>query len=80
VGRRGVYRVLVGKPESKSLLGRSNSRWDDVNKMDLHEVECGIMDWIEVAQNKDRFRALVYAVMKLPVPYETGNFTWLRIG
>ena len=65
----------MGKPESKILLGRSSSRWDDVNKMDLHEVECGIMDWIEVAQDKDRFRALVNAGMKLPVPSETGNFT-----
>jgi len=74
VGRRAVYRVLLGKPKCKILLGRSISRWKDVIKMDLQEVECGIMDWIELAQDEDRFRALVNAAMKLPVPYNTGNF------
>jgi len=69
--RRGVYRVLAGKPEGKRPLGRPRHRWEDNNnnnKMDLQEVGCGGMDWIELAQDKDRWRALVNAVMKLRVP------------
>jgi len=66
--RRGVYRILVGKPEGKSPLGRPNHRWKDNIKMDLQEVECRPMDWIEVAQDRDRWRALVNAVMNLRVP------------
>ena len=52
--RRGVYRVLVGKPEGKRPLGRPRCIWEDNIKMDLQEVECGGMDWIEVAQDRDR--------------------------
>jgi len=66
--RRGIYRVLVGKPEGKSPLGRPMRRWDDNIKMHLQEVRCGCMDWIELAQYKDRWRALVTAVMNLRVP------------
>ena len=62
---RGVYRVLVGKPEVKRPLGRPRRRWDDNITFDLQEVECGGMDWIEMAQDKDRWRALVNAVMNL---------------
>ena len=51
---RGVVRVLVGKPEGKSPLGRPRSRWEDNIKMDLQEVGCGGMDWIELAQDRDR--------------------------
>jgi hypothetical protein len=51
--RRGVYRVLVGKPEGREQLGRPRSRWEDI-KMDLQEVGCGVMDWIELAQDRDR--------------------------
>jgi len=65
---RGVYRVLVGKPEGKRPLGRPRHRWEDNIKMDLQEVGCGGVDWIELAQNRDRWRALVNAVMNLRVP------------
>jgi len=66
--RRGVYKVLVGKPEGKIPLGRPRRRWDDNIKMDLQEVGCGGMDWIDLAQDRDRWRALVNAVMNLRVP------------
>jgi hypothetical protein len=66
--KRGVYRVLVGKPEGKKPLGRPRRRWEDNIKMDLQEVGCGGMDWIELAQNRDRWRALVNSVMNLRVP------------
>jgi hypothetical protein len=65
---RGVYRVLVGKPEGKRPLGRPRCRWEDNIKMDLWEVGCGGMDWIQLAQDKDRWPALVNAVMNLCVP------------
>ena len=66
--RRGVYRVLVGKPEGKRPLGRPRRRWEDNIKMGLQEVGCGDMDWMELAQNRDRWRALVSAVMNFRVP------------
>ena len=66
--RRGVYRVLLGKPEGKRPLGRTRRRWEDNIKMDLQEVRCGGMDWIEVAQDRDRWRALVNEVINLRVP------------
>ena len=66
--RKGVYRVLVGKPEEKKPLGRPRRRWEDNIKMDLQEVGCGVMDWIELAQDRDRWRALVNSVMYLRVP------------
>jgi hypothetical protein len=56
------------KPEGKRLLGRSRRRWEDNIKMDLQEVGCGCIDWIELAQDRDRWRALVNAVMNLRVP------------
>jgi len=58
----------VGKPEGKRPLGIPRRKWEDNIKMDLHEVECGGMDWIELAQDSDRWRALLNAVMKLRVP------------
>ena len=66
--RRGVYRVLVGKPKGKRAIGRPRRRWEDNIKMDLQEVGCGGMDWIELAQDRDRWRALVTAVINLRVP------------
>jgi len=68
VERRGVYRVLVGKPVGKRALGRPRRRWEDNIKMDLQEVGCGSMEWIELAQDMDRWRAIVSAVMNLRVP------------
>jgi hypothetical protein len=67
-GDGGVYRILVGKPEGKRPLGRTRRRWDDNIKMDLPEVGCGGMDWIDMAQDRDRWRALVTAVMNRRVP------------
>jgi hypothetical protein len=64
---RGVYKVLVGKPEGKRTQGRPRCKWDDNTKMDLQEVGCGGMDWIELVQDRPRWRALVYAVMNLRV-------------
>ena len=66
--RRGVYRILVGKPEGKRPFGRPRRRREDNIKMDLQEVGCKGMDCIELAQDKDRRRALVMAVMKLRLP------------
>jgi hypothetical protein len=65
---RRVYRVLVGKPEGKRPLGRPRRRWVDNIKMDLQEMGCGYMDWIGLAQGRDRLRTLVGAVMNLRVP------------
>jgi hypothetical protein len=62
---RVVYRVLVGKSEGKRPLGRPRHRWEDNVRMDLQEVGCGCEDWIGLAQDRDRWRALVSAVMKL---------------
>jgi len=64
---RGVCRVLLGKPEGKRPLGRPRLRWEDNIKMDLQQVACGGMDWIELTQDRDRWRALVNAVMNLRV-------------
>jgi hypothetical protein len=66
--RRGVYRVLVGKPDKKSPLGRPRRRWEDNIKMYLQEVGCGDIDWLELAQDRDRWRVLVNAVMNFRVP------------
>ena len=64
---RGVHRVLVGKPEEKRPLGRPRRRWVDNIKMDLREVGGGCGDWMELAQDRDRWRALVSTVMNLRV-------------
>ena len=72
--RRGVHRVLVGKPEGKRPLGRLRRRWEDNIKMDLQEVGEGCEDWMELAQDRDRWRALVSTVMNLRVSKNAGNF------
>ena len=64
---RGVHRVLVGKPEGKRQLGRPRRRWENI-KMDLQEVGGGCVDWMELAQDTERWRALVSTVMNFRVP------------
>jgi len=66
--RKGVYRVLVGKPEGRRPLGRSRRRWEDNIKMDLQKAGIGGIDWIELALNRDRWRVLVHSAMNLRVP------------
>jgi len=66
--RRGVYRALLGKPEGRRLSDILRCRWKDNIKMDLQEVGCGVMDWIELAQERDRWRALVIGVINHRVP------------
>ena len=66
--RGGIYRVLVGKPERKRPLGRPRHRWEDNIKMALQEVGCGGMDWIKLAQGRDKWQVLANAVMNLRVP------------
>jgi len=66
--RRDVYRVLVGKPEGKRPLGRPRGRWEDNIKMDLQEARSEGMDWINLTQDRDRWRALVNAVMNIRFP------------
>jgi len=65
---RGAYRVLVGKPEGKRLLGRPMRRWEDNIKMDHRKVGWGAMDWIDLAEDRDRWRTLVNAAINLWVP------------
>jgi len=65
---RGIYRILVGKPEGKRPLGRPSRRWEDNIKMYLQEVGCGGIDWIKLAQDRNRWPALMNAVMNLRVP------------
>ena len=78
--RRCVYRVLEGKPEGKRPLGRPRRRWDNI-KMGLQEVGWRSMNWVDLAQDRDRWRALLNAVMNLRVPLNGGNFltSWATV-
>jgi hypothetical protein len=69
-----VYSVLVGKREGRRPLGRPRRRWEVNIRMDLREVGCGCVDWMELAQDRDRWRAFVSAVMNLRIPQNAGNF------
>jgi len=72
--RRGLYRFLVRKHEGKRSLGRPRRRWEENIKMDLQEVECGGMGWIELTQDRDRWRAVVNALMNLRDSIKCGEF------
>ena len=75
MGKRiGVYRVFLGTSEGKRPLGRPRTRWEDNIKMDLKELGCVCMDWIELAQDKESWQALVNAVMNFWVPQNARNF------
>jgi len=74
VRRGGVYRVLVGKPERRRQLGRPRHRWVDNIRTDLQEVGCGYMDWIELAQDTDRWRTLVECVNEPSCSVKCGEF------
>jgi hypothetical protein len=65
---RGAYNILVGRPEGRRPLGRPRRRWEDNIKMDLREIRFGDVDWIHLAQDRDRWRALVNTVMNFRVP------------
>ena len=69
-----MYRVLVGKTEGRRQLGRPRRRWVGNIRIDLQEVRYGYMDWIGLAQDRDRWRTLVSAVMNLRIPWNAGNF------
>jgi hypothetical protein len=72
---RGVGRFWLGIPEGKRPLGRPRHRWEDNIKMNLQDVGCEGMDWIGVAQDRDRLQAIVNAVVYHRVPYNAGNFS-----
>jgi hypothetical protein len=67
-GKRNAYRILVGKPEGKRPLGRPRRRWEDNIRMDVREIGWGGMDWIDLAQDRDQWRALVNTIMNLRLP------------
>jgi len=71
---RGIQGFLGGKPEGKRPLGRPRHRWEDTIKMELQEMGCGDMDWIDLAQDRDRWQTLVNAVMNFQIPQNAGNF------
>jgi hypothetical protein len=72
--KRNAYWISVGKSDGKRPLGRPKSKWEDNIKMDLREIGCGRKEWIDLAQDRDRWRALVNTVMNLRVPQNVGKF------
>jgi hypothetical protein len=74
MAKRNACRVLVGKPEGTRPLGRHRRRWEDNIRTGLGEIRCGGMDWINLALERDQWRALVNTVMNLRVPYNVGKF------
>jgi hypothetical protein len=72
--KRNASRIVVGNPEGKRTLGRPRRRWVDNIKMDLREIGCDGGDWIDLAQDRDRWRALMKAVINLRVPQNAGKF------
>jgi hypothetical protein len=68
MGEKSTYRILAGKPEGKRPLGRPRHRWMDNIKMDLREIRCDYMDWIDLARDRDQWRALVSTVMNVRIP------------
>jgi hypothetical protein len=72
--KRNASRILVGKPEGSRPLGRPRRRWVDNIKMDLREIGWDCVDWVDLAQDRDQWRALVNTVMKLRVPQNAGKF------
>jgi hypothetical protein len=72
--KRNAYRIFVGKPEGKRPLGRPRLRWMNNIKMDLRERGLDAVDWIDLTQDRDQWRALVDTVINIRVPYNAGNF------
>jgi hypothetical protein len=72
--KRNSYRIFLGKPEGKRPLGRPKCRWVDTIKMDRKEIRWDGVDWIDMTQDRDQWRALVYTVLNLQVPYNAENF------
>jgi hypothetical protein len=72
--KRNAYRIMVGKPGGRRPLGRPRCRWVDLVKIDLRVIGWDVVDWIDLAQDRDQWRALVNTVMNLRVPYNPGKF------
>jgi hypothetical protein len=72
--KRNAYRILVGQPEGKRPLGRPRRRWVDNIKLDLREIGWDVVDWMDMAQDRDQWRALVNTVLNIRVPYNAGKF------
>jgi hypothetical protein len=72
--KRNAYSILVGKPKGKRQLGRPRHRWMDNIQIDLREIGWDVMDWIDLAQDRDQWRAVVNTVMNIRVPYNAGKF------
>jgi hypothetical protein len=76
---RNAYRIIVGKPEGNSPLGRPRRKWEGNNEMGFQETGCEVVDWIHLAQDRDKWQALLNMVMNLRVPKEAGDFLTSRM-